>query len=86
MPSPNPPTSLKRLFNLVSRGSRWILPFMAIGMVIPFMILAGFGTVALVQQGYSLEFLGLITGCTVLVYGVFWFWSRQAITAARDDC
>ena len=77
MPSPNPPTSLKRLFNLVSRGSRWILPFMAIGMVIPFMILAGFGTVALVQQGYSLEFLGLITGCTVLVYGVFWFWSRQ---------
>ena len=77
MASLNLLTSLKRLLNIASRGSRWILPFMAIGMVIPFLILAGFGAVALVQQGYSLEFLALITGCTLLVYGVFWLWARQ---------
>jgi len=68
---------ITRFLDVVLKGSKWLLPFVAVGLIIPLLVLLGFGLIAVVERGYALAFFGLITLCTLVVYSVFYLWSRK---------
>ncbi len=65
-------------YKAASRISKGMLPLLIVAIILPVIVLVGFGVFALFEYGYSLHFISLLAICALLSFFPLWWFKHKA--------